>query len=617
VEWKKSLGLFVVLICIAMVLPLVGATKVGIYYDDALLGDMIELDYSDIVEKSLNLNNPGNSASVELSITNGSADKQIIETHTYKCGARGPRVCANQVVPIKYNNDFTVDYAWSEVRDREIGYPQTANIITLVKVKRAGGFSWLGYWDVITRTGEGDFTVDSREIDEIEVHTSSTNFLYAMNYFIENFFTIPMNPNWVSKVVFKTATELRGLESNDPPSFWIGTVSGDEITSITDSYYFVFPKNDSGIMGSAVLNLNPDYTCGDDSCLSGTEENQANCCYDCGCDLVGYYCSYDMICSPESAITMTLKGSETRVTNCNEDHLRFISVNIENAPSDAIVKSATYSLAGDAYITTCARGVGGVFSCPITVPAVEDCDTGEYSVSPNSITMVIEFSDGKVKKTKSLGVSFPEITIGSFECGSGSCESELGENQDNCCLDCGCPDGDYCDWGGSGSVPSNAKCRNVLSDNDLVMGSINPSHFYDQQGVPNIADITVNINNKPASLETDILGCEMSCTSSGGLCESTCVVSGCVKNPENPDTHITECELSFFISDYDSLTDYELSPAFTSSVNYNNGTDDVISGDLESTFPIISIGAHWCGDYICGDDENYLVCCYDCGCPGG
>jgi len=613
VDWK----VFAVLItCSIISLPLAGAAQVSIYYNDVKSGDSIDLDYSDFAKRDLVINNPGDAAEVELSVTNGSVDKQVLETHVYKCEDRGPRVCVSQVEPIAYVGDFTAEYDWSDIRDGT-SYPQTAKFLTLVKVKRGGGSSWVGYWDTLTKTNELNFALESAEIEEIEIHAQSTQFIYSIRYFVENFLTIPMNTNWISGVVFKTATELRNLESNDPPNFWIETISGDELTSISYDYFFVFPKNDSGVMGLSVLNLNPDYTCGDENCETVNGESESNCCYDCGCP-TGYYCDPEMVCKSEGVITMALHGTpDTRVVNCNEDHVVYIPVKIQNLPTDTILKSARYSLDGSLYDTTCVKGAGGVFSCVVNVLAVPDCDTGEYNVGPNTLTLFIEYSDGSTTKIKSMMVSFPDITIGSFDCGNSVCESTLGESESSCCLDCGCPSGDYCDWEGLGSVPSDAVCRYPVVDSDLAMGSINPSHFYDQRYGGNDADIVVNINNKPKSILLGSIGCEMDCSSSEGDCQSTCTVSGCIEDGINPGVYSTGCTLTFSISNYDSLTDYDLSPVFTTGISYNNGTSEVIIETLTNTFPTISLGAHWCGDFVCGDDEDYLICCFDCDCPGG
>jgi len=615
VGWKISIEIFAVLVSYLIItLPLVGATEVSIFYGGTQSGDSIDLDFSEAAKKGLAINNPGSSAEIEFTVTNGSTDKEILETHLYICEGRGARVCVTQVDPVSFADDVSENYAWSDVRDGT-SYPQTANFLTFVKVKRNGGVSWVGYWDVITRTNELNFALDSAEIDEIEIHAQSAPIIYSIRYFVENFFMIPMNTNWISSIVFKTATELRVMESNDPPNFWIETISGDELTSISNEYYFVFPKNSSGIMGLSSLNLNPYYTCGDDVCEGG-DESELNCCYDCVCQ-TGYYCDPEMVCKSETSISLSLHGSpDTRVINCNEDHVIKIPVVVNNIPSDAVVKSARYSLGGDIQDTICKKG-GGLFSCEINVPAVVDCDTGEYSVGPNSLTVVIEFSNGGSTKTKSMTVSFPDITIGSFECGGGVCESTLGEDQSNCCLDCGCPDGDYCDWEGVGSVPSDAACRDPLADSDLVMDSINPSHFYDQRYGGNSADIVVNINNKPISFQLDSLGCGMQCSSNRGDCQSTCDVAGCETDMTVSGIYSTQCLLSFSISNYDSLTDYDLSPVFTAGVSYNNGTSDTVIDSVINTFPTISIGAHWCGDFVCGDDEDYMMCCFDCGCPNG
>jgi hypothetical protein len=613
----KPMEMFAILASyLILTLPLAGATEVSIYYNNAPSGSPIELDYSDAVKKSVTVKNPGESASVSLSVTNATADMMILEAHVYKCKGSSPTVCISQASPVTYSSGFLADYVWTGVRDTGTGYPQKANIMSFVKVKREGGVSWLGYWDVVTRTSETSFSVDSREIGEIEVHAKAAQFLGPIRHFIENFLMLPANPKWVSKIIFRTATELNELKSSDMPTIEAEVVSGNELTSLGEAYGFIFPKG-SVVLGSSTLNLNPDYTCGAYGCEIGLTEGQTNCCYDCGCP-TGRYCDAEMVCKLTSDITMSLHGTpDTRVINCNEDHVVYIPVRINNLPSDAFVKSAVQSLGGDVRPVTCTKGSGGMFSCAVNVPAVEECDTGEYWVGPNSLTLVIGYSDGAAKATKSMTVSFPDITIGSFECGNGVCESSLGEGQENCCLDCGCPAGKYCDWGGFGSVPSDAKCRDPIVNSDLYLGSINPSHFSDQPLTGNSPDIVVSIKNSPSNLHIDSLSCEMGCSSSEGVCASTCTLQSCVTDESVPGIYSRNCELNLIVSNYDPLVDYELSPVFTADVRYSNGTEGVIEATLTNTFPIISIGAHWCGDMVCGSDESSYKCCYDCGCPEG
>jgi len=594
-------------------LPITGATEINIYYNGVPSGDPIDLDYSDIADKSVVVNNPGDAATVSVSIVNATMDNRVLAAYVYRCKGSSPTVCISQTTPTLYEGDVAASYAWSEIRDVSSGYPQVANIMTLVKVRRDGGVSWLGYWDVLTRTGTASFGVDSKDITDVDVHVKASQYLGPVRYFIENFFMIPMNVDWISRVVFNTATEINELKSSEMPTIDAEIVSGNEVTSMSELYDFVFPIS-SDVLGSSSLYLNPDYTCGAYGCETDLGEGQSNCCFDCGCP-TGYYCDLESICKSEGSVSMSLHGSpDTRVTNCNDDHIIYIPVKVNNLPSDAIVKTATYSLGGDVSTTTCAKGAN-IFSCVINVPAVPDCDTGEYWVGPNSLTVTIEYSDGSTIKAKSMTVSFPDITIGSFDCGNDVCESTLGESQTTCCIDCGCPSGDYCDWGGFGSVPSDAKCKYPLTNGDLYMESIDPSHFIDQPLGGNSPDIAVSIKNSPSNLHVESLTCKIDCSSNEGDCQSTCTLQNCITDDSVPGIYSKDCVLNFVISGYDPLIDYELSPVFTAIVRYSNDTDGIIDDTLTSTFPILSIGAHWCGDLQCGSDESSYLCCFDCGCP--
>jgi hypothetical protein len=250
----------------------------------------------------------------------------------------------------------------------------------------------------------------------------------------------------------------------------------------------------------------------------------------------------------------------------------------------------------------------------LTVPPVEDCGSGEFRISNNGIRFKIEYMDGATASSKFIETSFPDVTVGSFVCGSGGCEPDLGETWENCCYDCGCASG-YCNYK-LGAQPGTGVCMEDPSTTDFRLLSMEPSHFLDHSPGDSV-DMNIIIENSPRSLSLEGVSCNLSCEKSTEECESSCTVSCSELASGDPDTYNMSCSLWFTVSGYDSLSDYSLSPTIDFNIKYRNGTGNEISKDIGKTFSRISIGAHYGGDGACGDDESSGTCCYDCECGTG
>ena len=99
---------------------------------------------------------------------------------------------------------------------------------------------------------------------------------------------------------------------------------------------------------------------------------------------------------------------------------------------------------------------GQSFRCTLTIAPVDyTANQAVYDPSSRSMTftgnrMTVEYSssEGSGKATLAL----PDVSIIVIpSCGNNGCERIAGESPSNCCVDCGCPYGQYCYTGGSAS----------------------------------------------------------------------------------------------------------------------------------------------------------------------
>ena len=109
----------------------------------------------------------------------------------------------------------------------------------------------------------------------------------------------------------------------------------------------------------------------------------------------------------------------------------------------------------------------------------------------------------------------------SFTCGDSVCESDLGENPDTCCYDCGCPDGYYCDV--NASLPSSGECKSEGETSIEIVSVGSPQITDCSEQFP--VDISFRVTNPPSSIEPALttvikLGedsFQTSCEGSGGV----------------------------------------------------------------------------------------------------
>ncbi len=603
-----------------LTLPAASATTVEIYSGLSSLSATYNPWY--MLKKEVVINPPWDSPTVSIGISNSTSGAVVESVLLYKCRGMSPSDCVSAVQAESSQGDLLSEFAWTSLADQTASYPQQANILVMVRVNSAGKPFWAGFWIEIERGSQQDFEISEDDLNSLSIYVDDIGYINTVKEFITGNHMIPVNPLWVTKIVLESANSMYVLEFDQPGYIEGQHLSGNEVTSVSKNYTLMLPEV-SGIKSPVVLYKSPSYICGDSRCedgSGGTEdrgESSSNCCLDCPCS-PGWYCDSSWGCRPESGIGLSLYGSvPSGVSNCYESHDLNIPVEVQNAPSGMSLVSAWYRLRNDQHETSCIRLSGSIYSCPVTVPAMDDCTEGVFTLGPNRIGVQISFMDGAETRTMDLETGLPDITIGSFKCGQGGCEAGLGEDWENCCYDCPCPVG-YCDYETGGSK-IDAYCRQNPRGSDIRAASIEPDHFSVFSESGKTVDMNIVISNAPRSLGVAVTSCSTGCLKgeSEESCTATCSLRGCSELvSSDPEEYNVSCTLFLDIDNYDTESDYTLSPNLSFSLSYNNGPVMVTRGIIQN-FRDISVGAQQCGDSVCTGNENSENCCYDCPCPEG
>jgi hypothetical protein len=601
-------------------MPAAFATQVSISYGgfppvEASMPSYVNREIAAVTDDPFKIN-----YNLQIDLT-AASESSLEGVYMYKCKGLNPTDCITSVSPDFYefvNNSVNLELPWQEFTDKTYGYPQTGNILFLVKVNTPGK-TWVSYWHKIVRSSSSftppyHFTYD---IDTVELDASSLDFVQQIKTFVENNGMIPFN--WINFARFIGAGMLYEIRAENPPSFQTDVYSGNQISSLAKEYSIIFPEV-VDVENGITLNLNPSYMCpgdGDndgDDCDSSLGENSANCCYDCGCP-GGQYCDVGLGCNPFSSVYLeVIPPTNTVVSNCNVENTVRVTLRLNDRPSDLSITGQSYILNGSGSKPfSCPEGPSSIYTCDIIVPADPNCDEGSFLLTDNSITFDVEYSDGPDMLSLSYEIGFPDIEVGSWVCGDFSCDSILGETQSNCCYDCGCSSGFYCDIS-SGADPNTGSCSLELNENNINIMNLYPSVFshYSQGG--ETAAFDLQITNKPRSLSINSFDCASSCVFDSDVCSSSCSISCSEEVSTDPEVYNSTCEVLFTISNYNKEYGYSITPNLTLSMNYKNGSS-VINQQLSKGFGPVVIGPHWCGDGVCNVDESFSSCCYDCGCP--
>jgi len=615
------IGTFAILAAyIILFMPISFATDVSIYFGTTKLAEA-ELDPEDKI--LINVNTDDDDDEVTITVSNNTASHQLSQVVIYKCQGLGPADCISTKTPDSFSGNTQRTYGWSELADTTTGYPQTGYLIVLVELPGAVG-TWNGFIYKIYKYDQhsGFDPVESKSLSNIDLYSLSgdSSLINKIGDFIETNGMIPFNPDWTIKVVLTGAMGFHEIYSSNPPAgFLTETETNYELTGLFSNYSLAFPLVGSEFYNPITFNLNPSYTCGNGNCESGLGEHSGNCCYDCGC-YVGHYCDLNLGCRGENIIGLGLVGQQqTGIEDCRSEHMINVHAEVIGAPTGMVVTGQYYKLGSQQTQAAVCTESGGVYDCPITVPADPGCSGGDYELGPNSLIFNISYPDGPNTKTQTLTKPFPDIVVGSWTCGLAGCEATIGEDWSNCCYDCPCTgENEYCDYY-EGNF-SSTRCMPDLMDVNLQVLDVDPTDFYVYNGVTGDSiTFLAQITNKPRSLSPLITpGCSISCfTDESAPCTVSCGVSCSSLASQSPGIYNSTCSMSFYISDYAETETYHLQTALNYNITYENGSSADIDRTLSNEFAEIVVHEHWCGDGVCTSDESPDSCCFDCACPSG
>jgi len=230
--------------------------------------------------------------------------------------------------------------------------------------------------------------------------------------------------------------------------------------------------------------------CGDGICdTTGLVESYDSCCYDCPCES-GYYCDTQNTQGPSASDECKAEDDiSLEINNINPSSLSFSDYSQEN-----IIEFNAQIInppSGMDYGYECTFGDGTEMpcnidcdpdpdtstedlynmSCSITIDPINnyeslsfyDSATDLITITPNNIDFSLTYNNGQNTDNKELSAVLGDINLVVLaHCGSGAgyrtydsrcdpndreaaCETNLGENSETCCCDCGCPTGnEYC-----------------------------------------------------------------------------------------------------------------------------------------------------------------------------
>jgi len=247
-------------------------------------------------------------------------DYDVEQIHFYTCKGMSPIDCVASETPYSSIGRYHGAYEWSDIYVREGAgaYPQISNFLTLVEVKNADDETmWLGFWDTIKRTNYNFpspyhlnyylTNMFSGPRSGIEIFITDAIFSDGVKYFIENFYMLPSNVAFMDKAVFNNIMDrlvdfngyavdnLLAIGASDADldngldNFVSQSIDSNEITSVSQKYFFVFPRTSDGKVGNPVtLLFDPICTsiadcgsaeaCVNGQCIPGRECDSGPCC---------------------------------------------------------------------------------------------------------------------------------------------------------------------------------------------------------------------------------------------------------------------------------------------------------------------------------------------------
>lgn len=246
----------------------------------------------------------------------------------------------------------------------------------------------------------------------------------------------------------------------------------------------------------------PSYQCGDG--VLNAEETEENCCLDAGCSAAGTYCDTVRGCSYINNVTMSIVAVQPKeTTDCKRINTINITGRVNNVPYFTSINYVHYYLNGEmqnwGLDCTTPNPVTGLTYCQLQIPPMEDCQLPFYTVGPNSLNFTVTFPDGLTESiTREISTRFDDIKITPvYHCGQFGCETEYNESGKNCCLDCGCSDGEYCDY--DPTYNPNGQCRD-RSGIRLVIDSPSAPVNLQSCEMSHTIKIMAHIENEPSGV---------------------------------------------------------------------------------------------------------------------
>ncbi|RLJ09869.1 MAG: hypothetical protein DRP15_02085, partial [Candidatus Aenigmatarchaeota archaeon] len=325
--------------------------------------------------------------------------------------------------------------------------------------------------------------------------------------------------------------------------------------------------------------------------------------FDCGCP-EGRYCdtgSHE--CESEDAITLGITNLTSYLDNYRPGDTINLTAKIFNPPTGLVLvsTSASLNLSGGHVSPGTPQCVGPTtdyeYFCRIPFQIEDYSDQKSYTFQPNTLTFTITYNDGAVAKTKTLSTGFGPISIPSQFCGDGNCN--MGETQDSCCYDCGCPsDEQFCDVV-SGCVD--------IDSVQLSVDVVTPKTFKDCR-VSHLLNLTLGIANSPYHIKINRAVHYIDDKPSGWSVQCDDVLFG-----------VVNCYLTIPPIENCSLPYYEIGPnSIELQVTFPDGSKPTpITKTLKADFDNVQIiPTYHCGDGVCESDllENASNCCIDCPC---
>ncbi|MBU0530573.1 MAG: hypothetical protein KKC05_02765, partial [Nanoarchaeota archaeon] len=493
--------------------------------------------------------------------------------------------------PLDFDSFVDVDLSWDLVAEKT-AFPQTANILILVKSEGNGNVVWHSFFTTIIRSDYDKLSKKELEITNIDVHVDSLDFVGSVKEFINRKQMIPFS--WVSNVVFTSATSLDIFMGSTaefeetPPVINIVIPPGNKIEDIGTDFTMVFPKT-TNIYSPITLNLNPSFTCGNDVHEADLGERSSNCCYDAGCD-VGEYCDVNGLiesgeCKSLDSISMTVSPVTVEtVQDCSDPITITLRPQINGVSNPESTLNGIAKLQGIEYSVTCNLKGSSQYECLVNFVPTTTCGEGTYVIGSgnNELRLTVSFTDGASLVSKDVTANINDIEVD---------------------YECGCDAGQYCD----------AVLRSCRTDSISLGIPVVENSFLEDFASNKIIKLSFPINNPPSGMTLQPVVYEFGdIIFAGGSFDGPAGNVVC-SDPENDYTY--ECSIPISIESYNSKTRYEIKRNnLTVTVQYRDGSVARDKTLTTASFADIIIPAAECGNNQIEDGETSDTCCQDVGC---